>query len=219
MLKSRADFLFSKEKPLPAHEDQLCNEVSSQGHGIARLSGATDVWSRRTFEEYSLGMDPSTFESRTIKRKGGEFRKSERKRREGRERKRQRKFEECDAQKKEMVEEVQRAHHSSVYDESGEWQKGEGKQKRCLGKFGKWLFLLLILGQHWLSVSAAAEGSQRRTEAVISMQQEVQIKERSLRERAPKRWKKPKGRDTKEMVEEAKVLRCTLVDVEDRESA
>ena len=102
---------------------------------------------------------------------------------------------------------------------SGEWQKGEGKQKRCLGKFGKWLFLLLILVKNWLSVSAAAEGSQRRTEAVISMQQEVQIKERSPRERAPKRWKKPKGRDTKEMVEEAKVLRCTLVDVEDRESA
>ena len=30
------------------------------------------------------------------------------------------------------------------------------KARHALGKFEKWLFLLLILGQNWLSVSAAA---------------------------------------------------------------
>ena len=44
-------------------------------------------------------------------------------------------------------------------------------------KFGKWLFLFLIVGQNGLSVNAAAEGQQRRTEATTRMQQEVQVKE------------------------------------------
>ena len=39
-----------------------------------------------------------------------------------------------------------------------------------MGKLGKWLFLLLILGQNWPGVSAAAEGPQRRTEEVMGMQ-------------------------------------------------
>ena len=33
------------------------------------------------------------------------------------------------------------------------------KARQALGKFGKWLFLFLIVGQNWLSVSAAAEGT------------------------------------------------------------
>ena len=32
------------------------------------------------------------------------------------------------------------------------------KARQTLETLGKWLFLLLIIGQHWLSVSAAAEG-------------------------------------------------------------
>ena len=38
------------------------------------------------------------------------------------------------------------------------------KARPALVKFGKWLFLFLIVGQNWLSVSAAAEGPQRRTD-------------------------------------------------------
>ena len=62
-------------------------------------------------------------------------------------------------------------------------KKQEGKKgERCpetrqvLEKIGQWLFLFLIVGQNWLRVSAAAEGPQRRTEAVMRMQQEVQVK-------------------------------------------
>ena len=36
------------------------------------------------------------------------------------------------------------------------------KARQTLGKLGKWLFLILVLVQHWLSVSAAAEGPQRK---------------------------------------------------------
>ena len=44
------------------------------------------------------------------------------------------KFEECDAQKKEMVEEVQRAHHSSVYDEKWRMAERRRKAKEVLGE-------------------------------------------------------------------------------------
>ena len=37
---------------------------------------------------------------------------------------------EGEAQKKEMVEKVQRDHHKSVYDENEEGRKGKGKQKK-----------------------------------------------------------------------------------------
>ena len=46
-----------------------------------------------------------------------------------------------------------------------------------LGKFGRWLFLLLLLGHNLLCVSAAAEGPHRRKEVMVRMQQEVQVKE------------------------------------------
>ena len=60
-----------------------------------------------------------------------------------------------------------------------EHKKSEGRPKarQALGMFGKWLFLFLIVGQNWLSVSAEAEGQQRRTEAAMRMQQEVRVKE------------------------------------------
>ena len=99
-------------------------------------------------------------------------------------------------------------------------QKREGKQKkvkdppmRCklFGKFGKWLFLFLIVGQNWLSVGAAAKGPQRGTEAVMRMQQEVQIKENRWTEATPKRWMQPNGEGRTEMKKEARRLRCTLL--------
>ena len=47
-------------------------------------------------------------------------------------------------------------------EESKLGNKRRPKAMQTLGKFGKWLFLLLIVGQNWLSVSAAAEGPQRK---------------------------------------------------------
>ena len=41
------------------------------------------------------------------------------------------------------------------------------KVRQTLEKTGRWLFLLLLLGQSSLCVSAAAEGPQRRTEAMV----------------------------------------------------
>ena len=48
--------------------------------------------------------------------------------------------------------------------------------RQTLGKIGRWLLLLLLLGQSGLCVSAAAEGLERRTEATERMQQEFQVK-------------------------------------------
>ena len=107
-----------------------------------------------------------------------------------------------------------------VYDGNEEMQK-KGKEskmserrpkaRQTLGKFRKWLFFLWILGQNWSSVSAAAEGRQRRMEAVMRMQHEVQIKESRWTEATPKMWMQPTGEDRSEMKKEARVLRCTLL--------
>ena len=49
------------------------------------------------------------------------------------------------------------------------------KVRQTVEKTGRWLFLLLLLGQSWLRVNAAAEGPQRRTEVTERMQQDVQV--------------------------------------------
>ena len=72
-----------------------------------------------------------------------------------------------------------------------------------MGKFGKWLFLFLVMGQNWSSNSTAAEGPQRRTEAVMRTQQEVRIQEKKMDGGSPKRWKQPKEVDQAEMKKEA----------------
>ena len=74
-----------------------------------------------------------------------------------------------------------------------------------------WLLLFLIVGQNWLGVSAAAEGPQRRTEAVKRMQEEVQVTECRWAEVIPQRRRQPKGEDRLEMQKEARRLMCTLL--------
>ena len=93
------------------------------------------------------------------------------------------------------------------------------KARQTLGQFGKWLFLFVLLGQNWLSVSAAVEGPQR-TEAVIKMQQEVRNKESRWMETAPKRWKAAEwGRQdgNEERGKTIEVHHAQWVDVEYRE--
>ena len=106
-----------------------------------------------------------------------------------------------------MVGRAQREHHKYVHDENQERRKKKGKQKKCNKPQSETNLEVALspadAGQNWLSVSAAAEGPQRRTEAVMRMQQEVQIKESS--------WRQPKGEDRTEMKKVARVLRCTLL--------
>ena len=114
-----------------------------------------------------------------IRLKDGEFEERERKR-SGR-RRRKKKEEEGKVQKKRKW---WRAHHKFFFMEMKKDQK-KRKAKRVKdgpkASFGKvWkvaLSFFLIVGQNWLSVSAAARGQQRRTEAVMMMEQEVQVKE------------------------------------------
>ena len=73
------------------------------------------------------------------------------------------------------------------------------RARQALEKSGRWLFLLLLVGQNWLCVNAAAEGLQRRTGLMKRMQQqEVQVKESRLMEETPQRWKQPTGTDRTE---------------------
>ena len=125
--------------------------------------------------------------------------------------------EEGEDQKK-MVGKVKRGHCKSVYFEEGRGCERKGKQEKArrtkvrqtLGKSGRWLFLLLLLGQNWPCVNAAAEGLHKRREMMESLQhQEVQVKESRRAEEIPQKWKQPKGEDRTEMKKEAKLLRCT----------
>ena len=88
---------------------------------------------------------------------------------------------------------------------------GRSKVRQTLWKSGRWLFLLLLLPENWLCVSAAAEGPQRRTEVMVRVQQDVQVKGGRWAEEIPQRWRQPKGEDKTEMKKEEKLLRCTLL--------
>ena len=91
---------------------------------------------------------------------------------------------------------MQRAHHNSVNDENegkatrkkeSKIREKRPKARHTLGEFGKWLLLLLVfLVQHWLSVSAAAGGPQRKTEAVMRMQQEIADQRKQMDGGSPK---------------------------------
>ena len=94
----------------------------------------------------------------------------------------------------------------------GKAEEVQGAQSETnLGGIAEVAIFLMILEQNWLSVSAAAEGPQRKTEAVIRMQQEVRNKESSWTEAVPIRWKRPEGEDRTEMQKAARRLRCTLL--------
>ena len=59
-------------------------------------------------------------------------------------------------------------------------------------------------GTELLSVNDAAEGQQRRREAVTRMQQEVQVKEHRWTEETSQRWRQLQVEDRTEMKKEAK---------------
>ena len=168
---------------------------------------------KREKEEIAKVRTQGPLKVEAIRWKGGEFKKSGRKRsgRRGRKKKKKKKakyrkrkwWKKC----KELIISL-----SMIRMKKGKKEKESKRSERrpkarqTLGKFGKWLFLFLIMGQNWLIVNAAAEGPHRRTEAVMRMQQEVQIKENRWTEATPKRWKQPKGEDRTEMKKEAKKI-------------
>ena len=84
-----------------------------------------------------------------------------------------------------------------------ECKKGDGRPqaRQVLGKFGTWLVLFMVVGQNWLSASAAAEGPERRTEAVMRMQQAVQVKECRRAGEISQRWRQRKGEERSESFE------------------
>ena len=168
----------------------------------------------RTFEENSQGEDPSIFKDPLEKWRDQEKRKEE-------------KWKKREKKKKKKVKHRKRRWWKkfegfiiSLYivrvkegrkEKEGKISERRPKARQILGKLGKWLFVLLILGQNWLCVSAAPEKPQRRTEAMVRMQQEVQVKGSRWAEEISRRWKQPKGEDRVEMKKEAKLLRCTLL--------
>ena len=77
------------------------------------------------------------------------------------------------------------------------------KRDKPCGSLAGGSFLLLLLRQIWLCVSAAAEGPQRRTEVMVGMQQDVQVKGSRWAEEIPQRWRQPKGEGRTEMKQEA----------------
>ena len=91
-------------------------------------------------------------------------------------------------------------------------KKREGKQegskttqsKASFGEVWKVALSFSDCGTELLSVSAAAEGQQRRTEAVTRMPQEMQVKEHRWMEKTSQRWRQLQVEDRTEMKKEAK---------------
>ena len=98
-------------------------------------------------------------------------------------------------------------------DERGKERKGrpKGKQPSQRERSGRWLFLLLLLGQNWLCANAAAGGLQRTGMMGRMQQQEDQVKESRWMEETPQRWRQPQGADRTEMRKEEKRLKCTFL--------
>ena len=88
------------------------------------------------------------------------------------------------------------------------------KARHALGKSGRWLFLLLLLGQNWLCFCAVAEDLQRRTGMLKSMQQqEVLAEVRSFEEST---WRlEPEGEtEVLEIIIVSDVVKGTKVDLD-----
>ena len=67
------------------------------------------------------------------------------------------------------------------------------KARHALGKSGRWLFLLLLLGQTWLCMKTAAEDLQRRT-GMLKMQQQEVLEEVRSGEKTHKGWSQKEKR-------------------------
>ena len=101
---------------------------------------------------------------------------------------------------KELVEKVQREDRKPLYDEEKRERVCERKRKQ---KGSPTSQSETNPGEDWEvapspfahggRVGHAAEGPQRRREAMVRMQQEVQVKGSRLAEEIPQRWRQPKG--------------------------
>ena len=170
----------------------------------------------KAFQENSQGMDPSTPEGNSQGRDLRTFqepverwrvqKKSERKR-SGRKREKETE-EEGEAQKKKLVEKYKgkmvslfmAGRKEEEKEKEGVKKNRSPRVRQVLRKSGRWLFLLLLLGQNWLCVNAAVEGLQRRAEMMERLQQqEVQVKESRWVKEIPQRWRQSKGEDRTEM--------------------
>ena len=69
---------------------------------------------------------------------------------------------------------------------------------------GKWLFLLLIIGQSWLGANAASEEPQGRSEPVTRIWQEMEVKESSWIVAFPKKRRRKGGHDRKDVQKEGR---------------
>ena len=171
----------------------------------------------RTFEENSQGKDPSTFRGRNLqakkwrvqkKREEEKWKKRKKKKKKKAKHRKRRWWTKCKQsiaslftlRKKEDVIEKERRKEA---------RRLEGTQ--TMVKTWRWLLLLLLLGQSVLGVSAAAEGPQKRTEA-LKDSAGTQVKGGRWAEEIPQRWRQPKGEGRSKMKKEATFfLRCTLL--------
>ena len=133
------------------------------------------------------------------------------------------KEEKCEEKREKFLEKVQRKDCEKDFmaerreeDVEKKCRKSDRcpKARHALGKSGRWLFLLLLLGQNWLCICAVAEDLQRRTGMLKSMQQqEVLAEVRSFEEST---WRlEPEGEtEVLEIIIVSDVVKGTKVDLD-----
>ena len=70
-----------------------------------------------------------------------------------------------------------------------------------------------MIGQSWVGANATSEETLCRSEPMIRMQQEMEVKESSWEKVIPKRPQQEKCEDRTEMQKESKIVRCILLTV------
>ena len=190
---------------------------NSQGMDPKTFQGNSQGRDPSTLERNSQGEDPSIFKDLVEKWQDQEKRK-EQKWKKRRKRKKKKKKE----KKKEMVIislYMMRMKKGREERRKAKEVKDAPKRDKLWGNSGSGLFILLLLGQNWLRAIAAAEGLQRRTEAMVRMQQEVQVNGSRWAEESS-RWKQPNREDRAEMKKRSKAAEMYLakwISVEHRE--
>ena len=130
--------------------------------------------------------------------------------------------EKCEEKREKFVEQMQGKDCKLLdgREEEGDVKKKGRKSGRCpkarhaLGKSGRWLFLLLLLGQNLLCIDAAAEDLQRRTGMLKRMQQQEVLEEVRSREESTW-WLEPEEEtEVQEIIIVSHAVKGTKVDLD-----
>ena len=93
-------------------------------------------------------------------------------------------------------------------EEKARKRSRQPKVRWTLGKFGKWFFILLMIGQSLVGAEAASDEARRRSGQMTRMQKGTEVKLSSWEKAIPKRSRQEDCEGRTGMQKESKMVRC-----------